>query len=153
MSQGLVRICPQGFYRENYVDFDAAIGTLCLPCNPGITTDGAGKGLRSDCNVVLPGYGVDTFEDVTDPSTVTPPTTEPGQGMPNATMCDIGFYSLRGQCVSCPSATVATVKGAKSIEECGESVKQGMATSSKLDTPYACAALWFVCPEKLCNLS
>ena len=126
MSQGLVRICPQGFYRENWVDFDDAIGTLCLACNPGITTDGAGKGLRSDCNVVLAGYGVSTYDNVTDPSTVTPPTpTENGGGLPNATMCDIGYYSLKGQCVSCPSATVTTVKGAKSIEECGELPERG----------------------------
>ena len=29
MSQGLVRLCPQGFFRENYVDFDAGVGSLC----------------------------------------------------------------------------------------------------------------------------
>jgi hypothetical protein len=144
MSQGLVRICPQGFFRENWVDFDAAVGTLCLPCNPGITTDGAGKGLRSDCNVVLAGYGVSTYDNVSDPSTVTPPTpTENGGGLPNATMCDIGYYSLKGQCVSCPSATVTTVKGAKSIEECGEldrpdSLFLKMISSSKLASQTTC---------------
>ena len=132
MSQGLVRMCPQGFYRENYVDFDAAVGTLCLACNPGITTQGAGKGLRSDCNVVLPGYGVQTFDNVTDPSAIEPPTpTQEGGGLPNATMCDIGYYSLKGQCVDCPRDTVTTVRGAKSIDECGES-RRVVATTALL---------------------
>jgi hypothetical protein len=121
MSQGLVRICPQGFYRENWVDFDAAVGTLCLPCARGITTQGAGKGLRSDCNVVIPGYGVQTFNNVTNLADIPTPTpNEGGGGLPDATMCDIGYYSLKGQCVACPSGTVTTVRGAKSIEECGE---------------------------------
>jgi hypothetical protein len=35
MSQGLVRICPQGFYRENHVDMDDPVGVECQPCNPG----------------------------------------------------------------------------------------------------------------------
>lgn len=38
MSQGLVRWCPQGFYRENYTNFDAAVSQICLACKPGITT-------------------------------------------------------------------------------------------------------------------
>lgn len=35
MAQGLSRQCPQGFYRENYVDFDDPLGSKCLPCQPG----------------------------------------------------------------------------------------------------------------------
>jgi hypothetical protein len=119
MSQGLVRICPQGFYRENWVDFDAANGTLCQPCRPGITTDGAGAGLASLCNRVLPGYGIDTITNVTGPSSI-PALPQRADGLPNATVCDIGFYSLNGYCAECPSGTVTTVKGAKAIEECGE---------------------------------
>ena len=38
MSQGLVRWCPQGFYRENYTSYDAPAGQICLACKPGITT-------------------------------------------------------------------------------------------------------------------
>jgi len=118
VSQGLVRICPQGFYRENWVDFDAAIGTLCLPCKPGITTNGAGAGLASLCNVVLPGYGISEVTNVTGPSSIPAlPSSEPN-GLPNATICDIGFYSMGGYCAQCPAGTVTRVKGAKSIEEC-----------------------------------
>jgi hypothetical protein len=119
VSQGLVRICPQGFYRENYVDFDAAVGTLCLPCRPGITTEGAGAGHPSLCNKVLPGYGVNTVENVTSAADI-PALTVPADGLPTATACDIGYYSLGGYCAACPQATVTTVKGAKSVEECGE---------------------------------
>jgi hypothetical protein len=31
MSQGLVRWCPQGFYREAYVMYDAAVAQGCAP--------------------------------------------------------------------------------------------------------------------------
>ena len=120
MSQGLVRICPQGFYRENYVDFDAAVGTLCLPCRPGITTAGAGKGLASDCSVVLPGYGIATVSNVTSAADIPALPQNSTDGLPAASLCDIGFYSLNGYCAACPSGTVTTVKGAKSVEECGE---------------------------------
>jgi hypothetical protein len=122
MSQGLVRVCPQGFFRENYVDFDAAIGTVCKACNPGVTTAGAGSGLRTDCNVVLPGYGINKVENVTSAADIPnlPASNSTDNGLPNATLCDIGYYSLNGYCARCPKATVTTVKGAKSIEECGE---------------------------------
>jgi hypothetical protein len=104
MSQGLVRICPQGFFRQNWVDFDDAVGTLCLPCRPGITTAGAGKGLPSDCNVVLPGYGVgDPVSDYEGPAPADIPdlpAADNQQGLPAGSLCDIGFYSKEGKCVA-----------------------------------------------------
>lgn len=122
MSQGLVRVCPQGFFRENYVDFDAAVGTVCKACNPGVTTAGAGSGLRTDCNVVLPGYGVNQVENVTSAADIPalPSSNSTDSGLPSATLCEIGYYSLKGYCARCPRATVTTVKGAKAVEECGE---------------------------------
>jgi hypothetical protein len=119
MSQGLVRICPQGFYREQWLEFDNANGTLCLPCRPGITTDGAGAGLSSLCNKVVPGYGIQQLPDgvTTTPNLTAAITTG---GLPTASLCELGYYSLNGYCVSCPSGTVTTAKGAKSIEECSE---------------------------------
>jgi hypothetical protein len=121
VSQGLVRICPQGFYRENWVDFDAAVGTLCLPCRPGITTDGAGAGLASLCNRVLPGYGLSQIDEVASPEAVPAlPSSNTTGGLPEATVCDIGSYSIGGYCAACPDYTVTRVKGAKSIEECSE---------------------------------
>jgi hypothetical protein len=121
MSQGLVRICPQGFYRPDWVNFDDQAGTLCQPCRVGITTNGAGKGLASDCNVVLEGYGVaevDGFNG-TLPADIPAITADEG-GFPNATLCNLGFYSKAGQCIGCPYNTVTLSKGAKSIEECGK---------------------------------
>jgi hypothetical protein len=122
MSQGLVRVCPQGFFRENYVDFDAAIGTVCKACNPGVTTAGAGSGLRTDCNVVLPGYGIAEVNNATSAADVPalPSSNSTDSGLPPASLCELGFYSLGGYCARCPSLTVTTAKGAKSIEECGE---------------------------------
>ena len=120
VSQGLVRICPQGFYRENYVQFDAAVGTICLPCNPGVTTNGAGAKLAAECNKVLPGYGIDEVFNVTGPQSI-PVLPQNASGLPAATVCDIGFYSAGGYCAECPAGTVTRVKGAKSIEECSES--------------------------------
>ena len=116
-----MRICPQGFYRENWVDFDAANGTLCLPCKPGVTTAGAGAGLASLCNVVLPGYGISPVVDNVTSAADIPalPSSEPN-GLPEATVCDIGYYSLAGRCAQCPAQTVTRVKGAKSVEECSE---------------------------------
>jgi hypothetical protein len=122
MSQGLVRVCPQGFYRTTYEDFDAAAAQVCTACNPGITTPGAGSTLASNCSVILAGYG--TSEDTTynTPSNLPSPTQPavPTGGYPNATICDLGFYSKAGTCVKCPYNTVTVSKGAKNVEECGE---------------------------------
>jgi hypothetical protein len=122
MSQGLVRVCPQGFFREEYVEFDAAVGTVCKPCNPGVTTAGAGAGLRTDCKVVLPGYGILPVENVTSASDIPalPATNTTANGLPTAALCELGYYSLNGYCARCPKQTVTVVKGAKSVEECGE---------------------------------
>lgn len=120
-SQGLIRACPQGFYRERYVDFDAPAGTICLPCNPGITTEGAGAGFEYLCNKVIPGHGIGSVYNVTGGSASVPalPVSDTS-GLPNATLCEMGFYSLGGWCVQCPSGTVTREMGAKSVEECGE---------------------------------
>ena len=121
MSQGLVRSCPQGFYRENYVPFDAAVGTLCLPCRPGITTAGAGAGFASLCNRVVPGHGIAAINNVTGPLSIpVMPTDLSNGGLPEAPVCDIGYYSLMGYCAECPGSTVTRAKGAESIEECSE---------------------------------
>jgi hypothetical protein len=97
-SQGLVRTCPQGFYRELFRDFDDPIATTCLPCNPGITTDGAGAGFQYLCNMVLPGYGVSAVFNVTGPESVPALPYSNSSGLPSATVCDFGFYSLGGYC-------------------------------------------------------
>ena len=119
VSQGLVRVCPQGFYRESYVDFDAAVAQKCVACNPGITTAGAGAKLAAECNVVLPGYGIDNILNVTSPSNI-PALPQNSSGLPTASVCAIGFYSAGGYCAQCPAGTVTRVEGAKAIEECGE---------------------------------
>lgn len=122
MSQGLVRLCPQGFYRETWVTFDSPNGTLCKPCRPGITTEGAGSGPASMCNVVIPGFGIAAIKNVTGPGSIPalPTNTTSDGGLPAATMCDYGYYSLGGYCAECPSATITRSRGAKSVEECSK---------------------------------
>lgn len=85
----------------------------------GITTDGPGAGNRTACARVLPGYGVQAMSNVKDPALEVTVVTQSGsEGLPNATMCELAFYSYGGNCVNCPRGTVTTVKGAKSVEEC-----------------------------------
>ena len=117
-----MRVCPQGFFRENYVEFDAAIGTVCKACNPGVTTAGAGAKLRSECNVVLPGYGIAPVDNATTAAQVPalPSSNSTDNVLPPASLCDLGYFSVGGYCARCPSLTATTAKGAKSIEECGE---------------------------------
>lgn len=121
MSHGLVRVCAQGFYREFFLDFDHPNATLCLPCNPGITTDGPGAGSPALCNKVLPGHGISTVDDLSQgaPLPALPPGAEE-QGLPPASLCELGFYSTDGFCVRCPSETVTRAKGSTGIEACGE---------------------------------
>lgn len=120
MSQGLVRICPQGYYRESFLNYDLAAAQTCIPCNQGITTAAAGAGSVSLCNRVLPGYGIAPVFNVADAAALPAlPQTSEG-GLPNATMCGLGFYSTSGYCVQCPAGTVTTRLGAQAAEECGE---------------------------------
>jgi len=120
MSQGLVRMCPQGFYRENYLAVDAPLAQICVACNPGITTNGAGAGLASLCDRVLPGYGVAPVYNVTGPQSIPALPQNATGGLPNATLCGVGFYSSGGYCAQCPGGSVTTRLGAQSIEECSK---------------------------------
>jgi hypothetical protein len=120
MSQGLVRICVQGLYRESFLSYDSAAAQFCLPCNPGITTAGAGAGSASLCNRVLPGYGIAPVFNFTDAASLPALPQTGADGLPNATMCGLGFYSAAGYCVQCPGGTVTTRLGAQAVEECGE---------------------------------
>jgi hypothetical protein len=122
MSQGLVRWCPQGFYRANYTAFDAAVSQTCLACQPGITTEGAGARLATDCSRVMPGYGVSTLNaTASSPGQLPTLPMDANTGLPQANLCAIGTYSLGGFCVTCPSGTVTRQMGAIAVEECGES--------------------------------
>jgi hypothetical protein len=116
-----VRWCPQGFYRANYTAYDAAESQVCLPCQAGITTEGAGARLASHCNRVLPGYGIQTLTSPISSAAQLPALpVDASSGLPPASMCGIGTYSLGGYCVPCPAGTVTRQLGATAVEECGE---------------------------------
>lgn len=120
MSQGLVRQCPQGFYRANYEFYDAAVAQICVACNPGITTNGAGAKSAGECNKVLPGYGIDSISGTSGANALPTLPVNDTTGLPAATVCELGYYSQGGYCLACPEGTVTRVRGAKSVEECGE---------------------------------
>lgn len=120
MSQGLVRMCPQGFYRETYREFSDATAQKCLACNPGITTQGPGAGLASLCNTVVAGYGIASVYNVSGPQNAPVYPQANATGLPAATICALGFYSYNGNCLQCPAGTVTTRFGAQAVEECGE---------------------------------
>jgi hypothetical protein len=123
MSQGLVRICPQGFYRADYKVFDDPSAQVCVPCNPGITTANAGAGLPYLCNQVVRGYGISnvTYVDGVITNPALPALAETSTtGYAAATLCGLGFYSSGGNCLQCPKGTATTRLGAQTVEECGE---------------------------------
>jgi hypothetical protein len=129
MSQGLVRVCPQGFWRSTYEDFDAAPAQVCTACKPGITTAGAGSTSAANCSIVVAGYGINNITTYNTPSTIpasTLPVVDPDTGLSAATLCGLGYYALNGNCVVCPYNTVTTAQGAKSIEECGKHLAVGL---------------------------
>jgi hypothetical protein len=131
VSQGLVRICPQGFYREKYLAFNDPAAQVCLACNPGITTAGAGAKSPAECNRVLPGHGISNVFNVSNnPQNIPALPQNETTGLPAATVCPLAFYSANGYCAQCPSGTVTLVLGAKSVEECGESSTGPSAASS-----------------------
>lgn len=122
MSQGLVRICPQGFYRETYREFTDPLAQVCVACNPGITTNGAGATSPANCSRVLPGYGIGNVQNVTatDQSNIPGLTVNETTGLPTASVCGLGYYSAGGYCAACPQGTVTRANGSQTIEACGE---------------------------------
>jgi len=54
----VVRDCPFGLYRSDFVRTDSRAAISCLSCPKGWTTSGKGKGAKSDCNKLMPGYMV-----------------------------------------------------------------------------------------------
>jgi uncharacterized membrane protein len=120
MSQGLVRICPQGFWREHFLDFDHPNATICHPCSRGVTTAGAGAGSRSLCNRVLPGHGISTVFNVSGTHNAPVYPSAGADGLPTATVCDLGSYSLNGFCARCLYDTVTLAKGATTVEACSK---------------------------------
>lgn len=118
MSQGLIRSCPQGFYRERYLDFDHPNATICVACNPGITTAGAEAKLAAECNIVISGFGIMNLLNVTGPQSLPTLPQNGTNGLPTASVCGLGFYSGGGYCLECPAGTVTMSFGATSVEEC-----------------------------------
>lgn len=134
--------------REQYVSHDDPVGTRCLPCNPGITTQGAGAGFEYLCNVVIPGYGISSIHNMSGPQDVPALPLSETSGLPNATICAIGFYSLGGYCAACPGGTVTRALGATAVEECGECQR---VTLLPLGPPQwgASQAAWWLPPGQL----
>jgi hypothetical protein len=91
--------------------------------------------------VVLSGYGIQTFPNISSASQAPPLPTNLTGGLPEASLCGIGFYSAGGYCLSCPYGAVTRNFGAKSVEECGEScLHVTLETHTRADhSEHACA--------------
>jgi hypothetical protein len=124
MSQGLVRWCPQGFFRENWVMYNAHVAQVCVACRPGITTPGPGAGLAADCSRVLLGHGLAPVPLGAAGQAVIPATPQAdAQGLPAASLCALGFYSTSNYCAQCPAAAATRSLGAQSVEACSECLR------------------------------
>jgi hypothetical protein len=95
-----------------------AIGLTCLP--DLMPMQGAGSKYASDCIRVLPGYGIQTLNNVSSADQVPALPASATGGLPEASLCGIGFYSAGGYCLSCPYGAVSRNPGARAVEECGE---------------------------------
>ncbi|WIA13344.1 hypothetical protein OEZ85_006926 [Tetradesmus obliquus] len=128
----VVRDCPKGLYREEYVRTDNKTSIACLSCPEGWTTQNIGTPRKSLCNVLLPGYQ-DAIEDCivapgsgvyngndTNPWSPTDPIN------PNtpAKECPIGFYTnndtlaTSNTCQACSNHGSTTAPGSTSCTVC-----------------------------------
>ncbi len=89
-----------------------------------LRVQGAGSKFASDCSRVLPGYGIQTLDSVSSADQV-PALPAGASGLPEATLCGIGYYSAGGYCIRCPYGAVTRNLGAKAVEECGEYCRRG----------------------------
>jgi hypothetical protein len=85
-----------------------------------VLPQGAGSMFASDCSRVLPGYGIQTLNNVSSVDQVPALPADATGGLPEASLCGIGFYSAGGYCLSCPYNTVTRNLGATSVEQCSK---------------------------------
>jgi hypothetical protein len=115
----LLHCCPShSAHTPRPQTFDAPVAQLCLPCKPGITTAGAGAKLAAECNQVLPGYGISEVRNVTGPQSIPALPQNTTTGLPEASLCRVGFYGSGGFCAECPGRTATRETGAKTVESC-----------------------------------
>ena len=92
--------------------------------------------------MVLSGYGIQTFPNISSTSQAPPLPTNQTGGLPEASLCGIGFYSAGGYCLRCPYNTVTRDFGARSVEECGESFLNVTLGAHTLQAESATAQIW-----------
>ncbi|WIA19769.1 hypothetical protein OEZ85_005683 [Tetradesmus obliquus] len=115
----VVRDCPKGLYREEYVRTDNKTSIACKSCPEGWTTAQIGTIALRLCNVLLPGYQVVNFtNNSTNNGTIdtngtewTPPETE---------FCPVGSYSdgTTAGCQPCPYSATTLKNGSISADDC-----------------------------------
>ena len=95
-------LCPPDFFRAGDAPYNAAAGTLCAPCPPGMRTRAEGAASADEC-LAPPGWGFNA-------------TTG------EAAVCPLGWYSDgwgREPCVSCGGGAMTTAApGAEVADEC-----------------------------------
>ncbi|KAF8063058.1 Heat shock 22 kDa protein [Scenedesmus sp. PABB004] len=111
----VVRDCPQGLYREEYVLTTDAAAIKCLSCPPGWTTTAKGATARAACSKLLPGFQLKGAP-LDDPSVTLPQDEE----IVAADICPYGYYNdgTVYSCKRCPLDTTTETVGARSVNDC-----------------------------------
>uniref|UniRef100_A0A383W8R7 Tyrosine-protein kinase ephrin type A/B receptor-like domain-containing protein n=1 Tax=Tetradesmus obliquus TaxID=3088 RepID=A0A383W8R7_TETOB len=117
----VVRDCPKGLYREEFVRTDNKTSIACLSCPEGWTTQNIGTPRRSLCNVLLPGYQVIGADNATSVNGNPLNTTADDFNPPATQFCPVGYYAdgtAGFACVRCPYQATTLKNGSTSADDC-----------------------------------
>jgi hypothetical protein len=126
-----------------------------------VLPQGAGSMFASDCIRVLPGHGIQTLNNVSSVDQVPALPADATGGLPEASLCGIGFYSAGGFCLRCPYGAVTRNLGATSVEQCSKchcslahtvrllvSLRQQDRADSKGTGRHEVCICWFLCTAR-----
>uniref|UniRef100_A0A383VQR0 Tyrosine-protein kinase ephrin type A/B receptor-like domain-containing protein n=1 Tax=Tetradesmus obliquus TaxID=3088 RepID=A0A383VQR0_TETOB len=117
----VVRDCPKGLYREEFVRTDNKTSIACKSCPEGWTTKNIGTPLKSLCNVLLPGYQVTGATNATTVNNLPVDTNSTTFDPPATEFCPVGFYAdgtAGFACVRCPYQATTLKNGSTSADDC-----------------------------------
>ncbi|KAF8063858.1 hypothetical protein HT031_003715 [Scenedesmus sp. PABB004] len=119
----VVRDCPKGLYRSNFVRTDNKLAINCLSCPEGWTTASIASTGIDKCNVLMPGYKLATTTAGTEPTGSAVPVTSSSTFVPSAVeVCPIGFFfdgtAGTWSCKPCPYSTITLKNGSASADDC-----------------------------------
>ncbi|KAF8072349.1 hypothetical protein HT031_000008 [Scenedesmus sp. PABB004] len=119
----VVRDCPKGLYRSNFVRTDNKLAINCLSCPEGWTTASIASTGIDKCNVLMPGYKLATTTAGTEPTGSAVPVTSSSTFVPTAVeACPVGFFfdgtAGTWSCKPCPYNAITLKNGSTSADDC-----------------------------------